>query len=322
VMGRPAVLITEPLDADALAWLNERCDLTHVEDADPSSLNTALAEAEAIIVRTYTRVDAAMLDRAPRLCVVGRAGVGVDNIDLAACKARGIKVVNTPEANTSAVVEYVFAMIFNVLRPAVRVERAITEDEWKRWRDELITPRELSESTLGILGLGRIGQAVAKVGADLTGRVVYHDLEEIPVGLRAGAEPVSRERLFAESDILSIHVDGRAANRNLIAAEAMAKMKADVVFINASRGFVVDAAALSAFLCEHPRATAILDVHDPEPVGTDSPLLGLRNAILTPHVGAATRRAKRNMSWVVKDVWAELEKSDRQTAAQSQSTSL
>jgi phosphoglycerate dehydrogenase-like enzyme len=321
-MGRPAVLITEPLDADALAWLNERCDLTHVEDADPSSLNAALTEADAIIVRTYTRVDAAMLSKAPRLSVVGRAGVGVDNVDLDACKARGITVINTPQANTSAVVEYVFAMIFNVLRPAVRVERAIAEDEWRQWRDELITPRELSESTLGILGLGRIGQAVSKVGAELAGRVIYHDLVEIPRELRSGAEPVNRERMLAESDILTIHVDGRAANRNLIGAGALASVKHDVIFINASRGFVVDSPALSAFLCEHPRATAILDVHDPEPVGANSPLLGLPNAILTPHVGAATRRAKRNMSWVVKDVWAALEKSDRQSPAQSQSTLL
>lgn len=317
-MGHPVVLITEPLDAEALAWLGERCDITHCQSADPASLNVALAQADALIVRTYTRVDGAMLDRAPKLRVVGRAGVGVDNIDLEACKARGIAVVNTPQANTSAVVEYVFAMIFSVLRPVARVESAIPEDEWRRWRDELITQRELSELTLGILGLGRIGKAVARVGVALADRVIYHDLVEIPEEVRAGAEPVSRERLLGESDILTIHVDGRASNRHLIDAPALASVKQDVLVINASRGFVVDAVALSAFLREHPRASAILDVHDPEPIGADSPLLGLPNAILTPHIGAATRRAKRNMSWVVKGVWEALRNGGSEVSTPSQ----
>jgi len=302
---RPRIVLAEPLDEVCLAWLAERCDVVRAWEME-GEIEGLLREAEGLVVRTYTRVDAALLELAPRLRVVGRAGVGVDNIDLGACDARGVRVVNTPDANTSAVVEYVFALILDALRPRVFLAEAPSPEEWKSLRAELIAHRQLCESTLGVLGLGRIGRGVARAAQGFGMRVLFHDLLDIPESKREGAEPVSRETLLREADILTIHVDGRPENRGLVDAGAMGLLKDDVVLINTSRGFVVDAGALASFLDERPEAMALLDVHDPEPFDESYPLLELENAHLAPHLGAATKLAHRNMSWVVREVWEAL----------------
>lgn len=306
-MTRPIVVITEPLDPAAVAWLGERCDLRHAPFEDARAVRAALAEAEALIVRTYTRVEESLLSSAPKLRIVARAGVGLDNIDQQACRAHKVAVISAPDANTSAVVEYVWSLIFGVVRPVEPLHEALTPSAWRTLRDSSLAPRELSELTLGILGLGRIGSRVASVASTLMGRVIAHDLLDIPPDRRAGAACVSRDELLASSDILTIHVDGRPSNRRLIARDECAALKPDVILLNSSRGFVVDASALAAFLKSRPHAVALLDVHDPEPIPPDSPLLALPNARLFPHLGAATVRAKRNMSGVVRRVWEFLE---------------
>ncbi len=302
---RTLAIQTEELDDAAAAWLAERLDLRRCA-ADESGFPALLAEAQALVVRTYTIVNDAMLDRAPNLRVVGRAGVGLDNIDLNACERRGVVVVNTPDANTQAVVELVVAFALDALRPRVFLDRALPLAEWKRVRNELIAPRQLGDLTVGVLGFGRVGRGTARVFEAFGCRVLYHDIEDVsPVG-RLGAEPVDFETLLRESDILSIHVDDRAGNKDLIAAPQLELLKADALLINTSRGFVVNTEDLAAWLRAHPAARAILDVHHPEPFPGESPLLGLPNAHLAPHIGAATARAKQNMSWVVKDVWRVL----------------
>ncbi len=304
-MGRSLVIVCEPIPDEAVAWLGERAEVLCVGPGG-AGFDGALARAEALVVRTYTRVDAALLSRAPRLRVVGRAGVGVDNIDLAACAAAGVRVVHTPEANADAVVELVLGLVLDVLRSRPLVERAMTRAEWDALRETLVAPRQLAGSTLGVYGFGRVGSRLGRVGAALGMRVIYHDVREIAEGERWGAAPVDRDVLLSESDVLSVHVDDRPGNRGLIDAAALAKVKPGVVLVNTSRGFVVDAGACAAFLRQNPGATAILDVHEPEPVGGEYPLLGLPNARLTPHIGAATGRAKAAMGWVVRDVWRVL----------------
>jgi phosphoglycerate dehydrogenase-like enzyme len=247
-----------------------------------------------------------MLAKAPRLRVVARAGVGLDNVDVEACARRGVAVLNTPDANTRAVVEYVTSMALDALRPRVYLEDAPETKAWKRMRSEMIAPRQLSEMTLGILGLGKIGSQVARVGAALDMRVIYHDIAEIEPQRRHGAVPVDRETLFRESDLLTIHVDGRAENHGVVEAASLALCKPDVVLVNTSRGFVVENDALAAFLKANPGAMAMLDVHEPEPFPPHYPLLGLANAKLSPHLASATARAHKNMSWVVKDLWRVL----------------
>ena len=262
--------------------------------------------AQGLVVRTYTVVDEALLDRAPCLKVVARAGVGLDNIDIDACRARGIEVVHTPQANTRAVVEFVGSIMLGTLRPIEGVDQAMDLDAWKELRRASLASRQLSDLTLGIYGLGRIGSQVARLGAALDMNVIYNDLAEIPVAKRFGAEPVNADTLLAESDVLTIHVDGRTENRGLIGAEALSQMKRDVVLINTSRGFVIEPDALGVFLKSHPEARAFIDVHGPAPFGTDYPLLGRNNCVLTAHVAAGTVSAKTAMSWVVEDVWRVL----------------
>lgn len=302
---RPMVIQTEHLDARAAAWLGERVNLIVCRHDDPK-FASLLPEADGLVVRTYTQVNAQLLDRAPLLKVIARAGVGVDNIDLPACAARGVIVVNAPDANTEAVVEYVLAAMLDALRPRRWLTEAVGADHWRELRDRLEAPRQLDELTLGILGLGRIGKRIAAVGATLGMRVIYCDLLDIPEGLRAGAAPVDRDTLLLDSDVLTIHVDGRPGNRHLLGAREIATMRPDVTIINSARGFVVDPAALAAFLRAHPQAQARLDVHEPEPFGPDHPLLALPNAFLSPHIAGRTRSAMARMSDVVDDVWRVL----------------
>jgi phosphoglycerate dehydrogenase-like enzyme len=304
-MNKPLVIQTEHLDDGPAAWLAERCELVR-RGANEPGFAALLAKADGLVIRTYTTVDATMLAGTPHLRVVGRAGVGLDNVDLEACRARGVVVCNTPDANSTAVVEYLFALILDAKRPRVSLTQPVSSAEWKRLRAENQAPRQLSELTLGIWGMGRIGTRVARVAAALGMKVVYNDLLEIPVERRSGAEPVSAAELCAQADVLTIHVDGRKSNRGLVNAAAFARMRRDVLFVNAARGFIVDAAALGTFLRANPEAHGVLDVHEPEPFGADYPLLGLANARLLPHLASCTKTAQTNMSWVVRDVWKVL----------------
>lgn len=304
--SRPLVIQTEELDPLAADWLAERARL-EVARAGTPEFESLLPHAEALVVRTYTKVNQALLERAPKLRVVGRAGVAVENIDLEACRRRGVAVVHTPGANTRAVVELVTLVMLDTLRPRNRITGPVEAERWHELRRQFTASRQVGDLTMGILGLGRIGAGMARVARALEMRAIYHDVREIAAGDREGAEAVGLEQLLAEADVFTIHIDGRPGNEGLLGADAFAKLKPDAVLINTSRGMVLDPAALAAWLREHPQARAVLDVHDPhEPIGADYPLLGVENAWLHSHLGACTAKAKLNMSWVVRDVWRVL----------------
>jgi phosphoglycerate dehydrogenase-like enzyme len=300
------VIQTEHLSPDAAAWLAQRCRLV-VCGYDQPELTAALPEARGLVVRTYTIVNEKLLEKASNLRVVARAGVGLDNIDIKACRRRGIEVVYTPDANTQAVVEYVMCLLADALRPRVAVTAALNSKEWNYLRQMTVAPRQMNELTLGILGLGRVGKGVAEVAGAVGFRVLYHDLFDLPPDVRHGAQATPLDALFEQSDVLSVHIDGRPENRGFIAGKLIERMKPNVVFINTSRGFVVDNLSLAAFLKEHPSALAMLDVHEPEPFDAAYPLLGLANARLYPHLASRTDAAMNNMSWVVRDVVEVLE---------------
>jgi phosphoglycerate dehydrogenase-like enzyme len=303
---KPLVIQTEDLECGPAAWLAQRCELAVCPPGDPGFAEL-LSRARGLVVRTYTRVDRELLDRAPRLEVVGRAGVALENIDVPACRGRGVEVVHTPHANTRAVVEYATLLILDHLRRRVVLDGPVAGPAWHELRREYFQNPQLSELTLGIWGMGRIGSAMARVGAALDMNVLYNDLAEIPEPGRFGARPVDLDTLLGESDILSLHVDFRESNRHMLGAAALAKVRPTVLIVNTSRGFVVDPGALAEFLRANPGAGALLDVHDPhEPIGPDYPLWGVPNAKLFPHLAAGTTRAKTNMSWVVRDVWRVL----------------
>lgn len=278
---------------------------------DDPAFTEHLARAAGVVVRTYTQVDETFLNGAPNLKVVGRAGVGLDNIDVNACTARGIEVVHTPDANTQAVVEYVVSILGAAFRPLQPMTEGVDASRWAQLRTEAMAPRQLSQITLGILGLGRIGSRMAQVAGAIGMPVQFCDIRDIEVEDRYGAVCVDMETLLHTSDVLSVHVDGRAANRHLLGERELTQVPEHAMLINTSRGFVIDHAALALILTARPAMRAVLDVHDPEPVPRESPLLRQSNAILFPHAASRTHAAQAAMSWVVRDVAQVLGLSER-----------
>ncbi len=301
-MPLPTVIETEPLAKAPRDWLAQRTNLIHCPHTDTARLHNLLADAQGLVIRTYTTVGDELLNHAPSLRVVARAGVGLDNIDLDACRQRKVTVVHTPHANTQAVVEYIASTLLSSTRSIQTLDHTYAGSDWHSLRERAISEKSVASQTLGIIGLGRIGSRVASLGKALSMRVVYTDLRNIPEPDRSGAECVSMDELLAISDSITVHVDGRKENHHLINQSAFARMKPEVLFINTSRGFVVDPAAVHQFAQTNPNAKIVLDVHDPEPMIHSSPLINQPNITLTPHIAAGTKQAKETMSWVVKDL--------------------
>jgi len=303
----PLVLVTEPSDPTPLHWLRERARVEEVGADDPRFAEL-LPQAEGMAVRTYTKVNESMLARAPKLKVVGRGGVGLENIDVPACRKRGIQVVYTPDANTLAVGDFVIGYMLQLLRPwAYFRERVYEPAEFKRIRNT-VRGRQLDELTLGILGMGRVGRRVGHIAANGFGmRVIYNDVVDVSGRLDFPATAVDKPTLFREADVLSLHVDMRPGNENLVGATELVLMKPTAILLNTSRGEVLDTAALANAIKSKKLAGAALDVFWPEPPAENFPLLGLDNVLLTPHVAARTYAAMENMSWVVRDIMNVLE---------------
>lgn len=299
-MNNPIVLITEPLSPEPLAWLAQRADARAINTTTPS--DAQLAQAQGLIVRTYTTVDADLLDRAPELRVVARAGAGVDNIDIDACRARGIPVVYTPEANTGAVAEFVMQTMLAALRPLVTIDEPLDQPAWTALRKASVTDRSCVGTRLGLIGLGKIGKRVARTAGALGMEVVYYDIADICQQDRCSAVSVPLDELLETSSVVSLHVDARPENHHMIGSDQFSRLRTDAMLINAARGSIVEPASAASFAKSNPDARLILDVHDPEPFGPDYPLLNLPNVTLYPHIGAGTKGAKEQMSWVVRDV--------------------
>ena len=304
---RPLVLLAEHSDLKPLEWLRERVNLLEISATDPS-FDQHLAKAEGLLVRTYTKVNEAFLAKAPKLKVVGRGGVGLENIDVAACRKRGIEVVYTPDANTLAVGDFIFGYMLQLLRPwAFFKEKAYEPKEFKRIRDT-VRGVQLNELTLGIIGMGRVGRRVGHIATRGFGmKVIYNDLLDVASTLDFPATSVDKPTLYREADVVSLHVTMLPGNENLVGREQLAMMKPTAILLNTSRGEVLDAAALAEAIREKRLAGAALDVYWPEPPPADFPLLGLDNVLLTPHLAARTASAMENMSWVVRDVVEVLE---------------
>ncbi|MBI1335616.1 MAG: phosphoglycerate dehydrogenase [Phycisphaera sp.] len=313
---RPVVLITETLDETCAAWLAERAEVRWVPHDKPGALEKELPLADGLVVRTYTRVDNMLLGLAPKLKVVGRAGVGLDNIDCDACAARGVRVVYTPDANTQAVVEYVTALVFDDIRPRTNLPAppGYSPEVFHALRKSEVG-RQLSELTIGIVGFGRIGKRLGKAMYGLgVGRVLVNDLlteASLRTQVAYPFEYVDKPALYAHSDIVTLHADGRAGNRHMMNAESFKRFRGDVLFINAARGFLVDHDTLFAWARENTKARIVLDVHDPEPPPPEASPAGASgvppNIRRLPHLASRTHEALLNMSWVVKDVVAVLE---------------
>ena len=301
-MTRPRVLIFEAIHPAALAWLREWAEVAFAPDLRGEALLPLVVAVDGIVIRANGRVTDRLLAHAPRLRVVGRHGVGLDNVDLDACTRRGIWVVYTPLANVEAVAEHAVGLMLAVAKRIVEGDRAVRAGEFTAARHRL-AGQELYGQTLGIAGFGRIGQRVAEIcRAAFAMPVMFADLlfhEE--VAARLGAQRVPLDELLARSDVISLHLPLTAQTRHLIDGPALARMKPGAILINTARGAVVDETALLAALRDG-RLAAGLDVFAEEPPPPGSPLPTLPNVVLTPHCASHTEGALLAMAMVVEDV--------------------
>lgn len=290
------------MNDSSLAYLSQH---GQVCQATAQTVADVIADADALVVRTYTQVDALLLERAPALKVVGRAGVALENIDLPACRDRGIRVVYTPEANALAVVDYTIAMILRLNRRFWPMTGCVPPDEFHAIRKNRFG-RFLSGTTLGVVGAGRIGSRVGRAAVALGMKVLYNDIKDIQ--LDYPAESVDKPTLYANSDIVTIHVPLTDLTRKFISAETLRQFRSGSQFINAARGQCVDYAALADAVRSGKVAATAIDCHDPEPPPADYPMFGLgENVVLTPHIAARVPAAYNAMCDVVYDIVAVLE---------------
>jgi glyoxylate reductase len=283
---------TFPLPDAAVALLGEVAAV-----AGPDGWRGELAEADALLCLLTDRVDAALLDRAPRLRIVANAVVGYEHVDVRACAARGIVVTNTPDVLTEATADLAWALILATVRRLPQAERSLRAGEFHGWGFWDYLGGDLAGATLGIFGMGRIGRAVARRAAGFGMRVVYHSRTRLPADeeARLGAEPVSFDGLLARSDVLTLHAPLTAETRHAIGREALGRMRPGSYLVNTARGALVDEAALVEALRSGPLAGAGLDVYEREPEITPG-LLDLPNVVLLPHVGSATRDTRTRMA--------------------------
>ncbi len=296
------IVISEFMDAGAVASLAAAHDVRHdatLVDAR-EALVAAVRDADALIVRNRTRVDAALIDAAPRLEVIGRLGVGLDNIDTAAARARGIEVIPATGANALAVAEYVVATAMMLLRGAYLSTAEVAAGRWPRAR--LSEGRETHGKCLGVVGFGGIGELVARLAQALGMTVIAHDAllgDTDPRYARHGVRALPLETLLAEADVVTLHVPLDDATRGLIDARRLALMKKGAVLVNTARGGVVDEAALAAALAAGHLGGAALDVFADEPLPAGSPLAGAPNLVLTPHVAGVTVESNVRVSGMI-----------------------
>jgi len=290
----------------AYARMREVGRVTLLDSGDEAALRAVLEDCDALLVRTRTQVTRELVTAAPCLKVIGRGGAGLENIDVAAARERGIEVVYTPAAATEAVADLTVGLLLAGLRGLVESDRLVRAGEFEQARGRVLG-RELGSLTLGVIGLGRIGRAVARRCRHGFGmRVLYNDIVE-PGLLDFVATPVSKEEIYREADVISLHVPLTRQTRGLIDGAVLAQCKPGALLLNTARGAVVDSEALAQALKEGRLAGAGLDVVEPEPLPPDHPLLQSPNTLLTPHCAARTVAGQERMNAVVEDVVAVLQ---------------
>jgi (S)-sulfolactate dehydrogenase len=299
----PDIVVSEFMDESVVAELARDYELLYdaalVDRRD--ELKAALAEARALIVRNRTRVDEALLQAAPRLTVIGRLGVGLDNIDGAACAARGVAVCPAMGANAVAVAEYVIGGLLVLRRGAYQASEQVLSGAWPRMA---LIGRELAGARLGLVGFGAISREVARRAFALGVRVAAHDpylADEDPCWGEFGVTPCALDALLAESDMVSLHVPLTPETRHLIDAESLARMPTHALLVNTARGGIVDTAALAAALGAGRLGGALLDVFESEPLPAGAGLDGLPNLILTPHIAGLTEESQVRISRLTAD---------------------
>ncbi|MDX1660831.1 MAG: phosphoglycerate dehydrogenase [Gemmatimonadota bacterium] len=307
-------MVSDPLSEAGLERLSSEPDVEVLApgSVERNALMGAIGDADALIVRSGTTVDAELLDRAERLRVIGRAGVGLDNVDVDAATDRGVLVMNTPGANATATAEHAWALLLALCRRVPAAHASVRRGEWER---KAFVGTQLEGKTLGVVGLGRVGRQVARRGRGFGMRVLAHDpflsaeaAEELQVDL------VELDDLLAGADVVSLHAPLTDETRGLIGSDRIARMRPGAMLVNAARGGLVDESAVVEALDEGRLGGAAFDVYDTEPPD-GSPLLERDDVVLTPHLGASTVEAQRDVSvQVVEQVLDALRQEDFRNA--------
>jgi glyoxylate reductase len=300
--AKPKVFVARVIPSDGLDAVTEATDATvWPADLPPprDELLRSIEGCDGVLTLLTDKVDAEFLDRAgPQLKVVSNYAVGFDNIDVPECTRRGIPVGNTPGVLTETTADLAFALLMAAARRLPEGDRYVRDGKWKTWGPMLLMGPDVHGATIGIVGFGRIGQAVAKRAGGFGMTILYHDVNRLPDDVTAplGAQYTPLEDLLAQSDFISLHVNLTPETRHLIDAAALRRMKPTAILVNTSRGPVVDGAALASALKGRVIAAAALDVTDPEPIPMDDPLVGLDNCLIVPHIASASRATRGKMA--------------------------
>ncbi|MEM2277722.1 MAG: hydroxyacid dehydrogenase [Zestosphaera sp.] len=286
-------LIAAPIHKDAVKLLEDAgIQVVYREYPSEKELSELVTDIDILLVRSKPLVTAEVISKAEKLKIIARAGVGLDNIDVKVAEAKGIKVINTPEAPTRSVAELAIGLMLAVARKIAYSDRKMREGRWVKKEAEGV---ELKGKTLGIIGFGRIGREVAAIASKGLGmKILYYDVYRASpeVEKELGATYVDLETLVRESDVVSVHVPLTSETRGLVSEGLLKLMKKNAILINTSRGAVVDTKALIKALNEGWIAGAGLDVYEEEPLPPNHPLTQLDNVVLTPHIGASTEEAQ------------------------------
>lgn len=303
---RPRVWVSQPLFDDIVGQLAAHCDLeaaTRVTAYAPAGIAASLRDVDGALVTLNERVGEAEIANAPRLRAIANVGVGYNNLDIAALDAAGIVATNTPDVLTETTADLGFALLMAAARRIGESERWLRDGHWGQWSFSTMLGHDIHGSTLGILGMGRIGRAIARRGHHGFGmKVLYHNRSRLPEAEESGvgAQYVDFETLLARADHLLLVLPYSPASHHLIDAAALAKMKPSATLVNIARGGLVDEAALADALASGRLAAAGLDVYEGEPVVRPE-LLALRNVVLTPHIGSASLTTRRAMAQLAVD---------------------
>ena len=302
-MSKPKVFVTRVISDKGLELVRESCEVDLWSEELPPKREELLERVrgvEGILCLLTDKIDGEVMDAAgaqgAQLKVISNHAVGFDNIDVQAATARKIPVGNTPEVLTDATADFAFALMMAAGRRILEADRYVRDGMWKTWGPILLLGTEMKGATLGLVGFGRIGKAVARRALGFDMRVIFYDPSESKPDADTKATPVDFETLLQESDYISLHTPLTRDTHHLINAEALSKMKANAVLVNTARGPVVDMDALYDALKSKRIFAAGLDVTEPEPLPVDHPLLSLDNIVIVPHIASASKVARDRMA--------------------------
>lgn len=302
---RPKVYVTRLIPEEPLKKLGEYCDY-HVwrgELAVPGDvLLREVRSVDALLSLLTDKIDAVVMDAAPKLRVISNMAVGFDNVDVREATRRKIMVCNTPEVLTETTADFTFALLLAAARRVVEGDRIVRARSWKTWGPMILLGQDIHHATLGIIGLGRIGTEVAKRASGFDMKILYYATRRHPdLERRLGIEFADLDTVLAESDFVTVHTPLQPETHHLIGEEQFKKMKRTAILVNTARGSIVDPKALYRALRDRQIAYAALDVTEPEPIPSDDPLLTLDNIVIAPHIASASVATRTKMATMAVD---------------------